>query len=373
MEKKFTVEQKELITLLSAMQPICSKRTALDATTTILFQVGHKELVLKSTDLEISLQASCSLIESSLDENCIFLVSGKKIFDVVKELEDSITCTITHNQLNLQSGHVNLALNVKNAEEFPPFPERIENLMHLDASMLLKMLDSVAFLIPQNNANPALNGLFLEIHQSGLTMTTTDGHCLAQINSPVIASEEPRSWLLPRRAIYELKKILEAFQDKIIFLGTCGNQLVFSGELFNFFTKLLADQFPHYQSILERTSFLPASVDKSRFVKTLRRSACFLSNQFVATKFTFVNNVVKVAIHNKEVGKLDEHLFLNGNTTFNMEIRFFAPYLLNGLQAFSDENLTFYLKNSTGPIIFESTNENYCLTYLVMPVSPSTL
>ena len=54
---------------------------------------------------------------------------------------------------------VNFALNIKDAQEFPPFPERIENLMQLNAAFLLEMLDKVAFLIPQNNANPALNGL----------------------------------------------------------------------------------------------------------------------------------------------------------------------------------------------------------------------
>ena len=58
-----------------------------------------------------------------------------------------------------KSGSVDLALNIKDAQEFPPFPERIENLMQLSASFLLEMLDKVAFLIPQNNANPALNGI----------------------------------------------------------------------------------------------------------------------------------------------------------------------------------------------------------------------
>ena len=72
--------------ILSSMQPICTKRTTLDATTSILFQVGHKELVLKSTDFEISLQSSYLLKESDIDEPYSFLVSGRRIFDLVKEL-----------------------------------------------------------------------------------------------------------------------------------------------------------------------------------------------------------------------------------------------------------------------------------------------
>ena len=372
MEKKFIIEQKALLGLLSSMQPICTKRTTLDTTTFILFQIGHRELVLKSTDLEISLQASCELSESTIVGSESFLVSGRRIFDVVKELDGAITCDFTDNQLSLQAGSVNLTLNIKDAQEFPPFPERIENLMHLGASSLLKMLDSVAFLIPQNNANPALNGLLLEISDNDLKMTVTDGHCLAQVCSTKYHLAETRTWLLPRRAIFELKKILESSQDTTIFLGVCGNQLVFSGELFNFFTKLLVNPFPQYLSILDKTLFMGATIDRAHFTKTLRRSACLLSGQFLATKFGFAPHSLRVSMHNKEVGKLDEELPITGFDSANLDIRFYAPYLLSGLQAFNEDKITFFLKNSAKPIIFESQSDDIHMTYLVMPVSPTT-
>jgi DNA polymerase-3 subunit beta len=298
------------------------------------------------------------------------LVPGRRIFEVVKELDGMITCKLSSGQLVLQAGSVTLALNIKDHQEFPPFPERIENLMHLDAPLFLKMLDNVAFLIPQNNANPALNGLFLEISENQLTMTTTDGHCLAQIRSPKYTLKTSKTWLLPRRAIFELKKILESYSDQTLFIGTCGNQLVFSGELFNFFTKLLADAFPKYQAILDKNSFAASRIDRARFIKTLRRSSCLLSGQFLATKFAFNKDSLRVSIHNKDVGTLDEELPI---THFDMEaldIRFYAPYLLNGLQSFADESITFYLKNGSKPILFESQAEDMQMTYLVMPVAP---
>ena len=77
---KFVVEQKSLISVLTAMQPICAKRTTIDATSNILFQIGHKELILKSTDLEVSLQYSCDTANSQISQPRSFLVNGKKIF-----------------------------------------------------------------------------------------------------------------------------------------------------------------------------------------------------------------------------------------------------------------------------------------------------
>lgn len=367
----FVVEQKSFINVLSSMQPICTKRTTLDATSYILFQVGHKELVLKSTDLEISLQASYLFKDGNITEPCSFLVSGRRIFDLVKELEGDIEVQFDNQQLKLCAGSARLALHIKEEQEFPPFPERIENLMELDAQFLLDMVTKVAFLVPQNNANPALNGLFLEIDASGMKMTSTDGHCLAQISTAKYTLEESKKWLLPRRAIFEMKKILDVSSDKSIFLGVCNNQLVFSGEAFNFFTKLLVNTFPEYRAILNKEGFVAAKVDRSRFIKTLRRSACLLSGQFIATQFAFKEAELQISMQNKEVGALDEHMPLEDFSGQQLDIRFYAPYLLSGLQTFNDDKVGFHLKNSSKPIIFESEDKESNLTYLVMPVSPT--
>lgn len=371
MDNSFVVEQKPFLSILSSMQPICTKRTTLDTTASILFQVGHKELVLKSTDLEISLQASYALKECTIDEPQSFLVSGRRIFDLVKEMEGDITCQLTGQQLRITGNGVNLALNIKDAQEFPPFPERIENLMQLDASFLLEMLNKVAFLVPQNNANPALNGLYLEILKDHTILTTTDGHCLAQVRSTKYHLDEPKKWLLPRRAVFEVKKLLEASKDVAVFLGVCGNQLVFSGESFNFFTKLLASQFPQYQPILDRKEFLPAKVDRTHLVKTLRRSSCLLSGQFIATEFGFSKDGINVSMQNKEVGKLQEQVPMDGYEGKNLDVRFYAPYLLSGLQVFGQDQVQFYLKNSSKPIIFENEEKEIAVLYLVMPVAPT--
>ena len=132
MNNRFTVNQKSLMAILASMQPMCTKRTALDATSSILFNIGHKELILKATDLEISLQSSYSLEESTIEEPCSFLVSGRRIFELVKELDGMIEFHIDGSQLGLRAGSVNLSLHIKDAQEFPPFPERIENLMQFD-------------------------------------------------------------------------------------------------------------------------------------------------------------------------------------------------------------------------------------------------
>lgn len=371
MENTFGIDQKSLSTVLSSMQPICAKRTTLDATSSVLFQATHKELVVKSTDLEISLQYSCPLSKSEFYEPRSFLVSGKRVFDLVKELEGSIDFSLKDNQIILKAGKAELSLNIKEAEEFPPFPERIENLMQIDSQTLVSMLEKVSFLIPQNNSNPALNGLFIEINQNELKMTATNGHCLSQAKTNKYTLDESKSWLIPKRAVFELKKIIESSSEENIFLGVCGNQLVFSSDSFNFFTKLLADKFPQYEAIMEKQDFNKGKVKRLDLLKALRRSSCLLSGQFIPTQFSFAKNLLSISMLNKEVGKLEEQLHLESFDTDHLEIRFYAPYLINGLQAMNQEDTEFYLNSTSHPIIFESGGEDVTVTYLVMPVSPT--
>lgn len=371
MSQKFIVNQKEFATTLSFMQPICSKKSTTAITSYILFQFSHNELVLKATDLEVSLQYSCDLKENNIEEKQ-FLVHGKKVFEVVKEIEGDITFTIEQNQLCITSGSsLKISLLLKDANEFPPLPERIENLMQLETKKLLSMLVKVAFLIPQNNVTMALNGLFLEVDSSGIKMTTTDGHCLSQISSSEYSLEDPKQWLIPRRAIFEIKKLLESSPSEYTFVGVCNNQLVFSSETFNFFTKLLADQFPQYETILSKDGFAPAKLSRAGFIKTLRRSSCLLSGQFLATQFTFEKDRLKVSLKNNDVGDLEEELTLEDYSLDTLGMRFYSPYLLNGLQAFGEENIVCFLKNQTRPIIFESAADKESFVYLVMPVSAS--
>ena len=117
---------------------------------------------------------------------------------------------------------------------------------------------------------------------------------------------------------------------------------------------------------------MPALVDRGALVKTLRRSACLLSGQFIATQFGFRQEHIKVSMHNKEVGKLEEEVPMLKFEGAILDIRFFAPYLLNGLQAFSADQVAFYLKGSTNPIIFEAAGNDMQLLYLVMPVTATT-
>ncbi len=370
MSVTFSFDRDTLFPILASLQPLCTRRTTVEATSNLLLRISNKELVIKATDLEISIQASCELIDSNALTPQNILIPGRRFFEVVRELEGAITCNFEDNQLAITTDTIELRLNVRDSEEFPPFPERIENLLSFEKRDLISLLDSVAFLIPQNNSNPALNGLLIEVDDKATSFTSTDGHRLAQAKTSKYTLEETKTWLLPRRAAYELKKVLDTVADEVLFLGTCDSHFVISSAQFNFFTRLIAQPFPEYRPILATAGFDECLLAKTPFVKALKRSASLLSGQFIASNFFLKEDALTLVFSNKGVGTLQEEVpFEQGLRDKELEIRFYAPYLLEGLQTLKGDTLRFFIINAQRPIIFTETVEDRMVTYLVMPVS----
>ncbi|KKR97046.1 MAG: polymerase III subunit beta protein [candidate division TM6 bacterium GW2011_GWE2_41_16] len=378
---RVSVAQKKLSSVLAALQPICTKRSTMDVTSSVFLHFSASELVVKSTDLEISLQASIPFESSSLKEPVSILVPGKRLFDLVRELDEELFFELNAQKIQIISGGTHATLAIQSPDAFPPFPERIENLLCCPTQQLVNMLDSIVFMVPQNASNSALNGLFVEIDKAGCSMTATDGHCLGHIKNSTWQLETRKTWLIPRRAVIELKKIIEELQqknsdnqnDKNILIGVCGNQLVFSGETFNFFTKLLADQYPQYHPILSFDGFSEGKISKTAFIKALRRSASLLGQQFLASRFSFEQEKQQLVLSfkNKEVGELQEVIKLDEFTGDSASMYLYAPYVISGIQnCVSTQQTTFLVKAALKPFVIKfSLEEHVDGTYLVMPVS----
>lgn len=366
----FLVEKQALFATLQSVQPICSKRTALDITASILMQVSPSELVIRATDLEISFQASFQ-INSNLTENLKFTVHARRLMDLIKDLDGNLGFSWNGSSLSISSDKnidVGIMLSTGPTENFPPFPERIENLIDIDAEFLRSAINKVDQIIPSNNANPALNGLLIEFNEQGLCLVATDGHSLARLKTDKYVLGQNQEWVIPKKAVSELKKTLDLSSPERIFLGVCSGQLVFSGGNFNFFTRLIADSFPDYKPVLERKDFVSGNIDKNLLCSTLRRASSLLAGKFISAKFRFEKDFLEIILDNKEIGSLKERLPLQNFDGKNINSSFYTPYVLTAVQQISEEKTEFMVKEGVAPMFFDFSTDDIQATYLIMPV-----
>ncbi len=367
---EFTIDKKTLFSALQAVQPICSKRTALDVTANVFMHISPSELVLRATDLEISFQASFQIM-SSLTEQFQFTVHAKRLMDLIKDLDGNLKFSWDGRVLTIETDSnkdIGITLSTSPTESFPVFPERIENLIDIDAEFLKLSINQVDQIIPTNNANPSLNGLLMQFNSEGLCLVATDGHSLARIKTDKYCLSEPKEWVIPKRAISELKKTLDLSSPERVFLGICSGQLVFSGGNFNFFTRLIAESFPDYRPVLERKDFVSGTVDKTLFCSMLKRACCLLAGKFISAKFCFSKDSFEIILNNKEVGSLREKIPAACAIEQTISSNFYSPYVLTAAQQISSETINFMVKEGVAPLFFDFTTDNTQATYLIMPV-----
>lgn len=367
---EFFVEKQALFATLQSVQPICSKRTALEVTASVLMQVSPSELVIRATDLEISFQASFQ-INSSLTESLQFTVHARRLMDLVKDLEGNLSFSWNGSSLSISSDKnkdVGITLSTGPTENFPPFPERIENLIDIDAGFLRSSINKVDQIIPSNNANPALNGLLIQFDKTGLCLVATDGHSLARLKTDKYKLAESKEWVIPKKAVSELKKTLDLSSPERIFLGTCSGQLVFSGGNFNFFTRLIADNFPDYKPVLERKGFISGKIDKALLCSTLRRASSLLAGKFISAKFCFNKDHFEIDLDNKEIGSLKERLPVQEFDGDGISSSFYTPYVLTAISQVGKDHAQFMVKEGVAPLFFDFSTDEVDATYLIMPV-----
>ena len=101
---KFLIEKKTIFKSLSHLQSIVDKRNALPILSNILLEVKKNELMMCSTDMDISIKETviCEVIEEGATT-----INAQLIYDIIKKLHDDSKIETISNDgkiLTLRSG-----------------------------------------------------------------------------------------------------------------------------------------------------------------------------------------------------------------------------------------------------------------------------
>ncbi len=381
MKLSFSLDKHLFVNFLSLVQSICGKRTAIDSTANILFKVdSENEIILRATDLEVSFQfAIPAKIHSH--EITSFCVNAKRLHDFVRDLDGELLFEFDGSTLSINYGDGEswdkdfyLKLSTSDHMLFPIFPENIENIIDLDTVSLQTCIDKIYQL--SNAQTSIIAGFLFDFDQEGFNIAVTNGHTLSLAKTSAYALTEPQSWVLSKKAVGELKKLVDflntpgaGFSNQI-FLGTCKGQLVFSGNGFNFFSKLVNEPFPNYKPIIASLeSFSKGRISLKSLLPSLKRVGYLLNGKFLPATFDFSNNKVKISFVNNDSGSFSEAISFDNLCNLNYSFKFFTPYLLSACSAFEEKDVEFLIKESnSSPIVLSFDNEGTTFVHLVMPV-----
>ncbi|MDQ6992939.1 MAG: DNA polymerase III subunit beta [Mariprofundus sp.] len=363
---KVTLSRTPLLQLVQRCQSIVEKRHTIPILANVLIETNEDSLRMTATDLEVGI---CSRIEGTVKESGSITVSAKKLFDIIKELDQNLDVSLTTGDgfIMIASGRSRFKVITQSAEAYPAMTDQ-ENATSviLPATALAEMIGATSFAMSTDETRKYLTGTLFELdEEQNIRLVTTDGHRLALSEYQLEQVARKGSCIVPRKAVVEMRKLCDEHQGDVELLINDSQIRLMAGA--NTLTSKLIDaRFPVYQDVIPVDNPDTAKMERTVLDQVLRR------NMIVANEFThdirliFSEKGVDISAQNSEQEESDERIDAD-YTGQEIAIGFNGRYLRDVLSVIHTDSICMELKDELSPILVHG-EDSHRSRYVIMPM-----
>jgi DNA polymerase-3 subunit beta len=365
---EFTIERSELLAGLYLTQGIVERRTTIPILGNVLIQSGGDGVVVAATDQEIGVRRQCT---AAVKKKGALTVNARKLYEMVREFGDGEVRIRQqdNNWIEVSAGRSRFRLVGLDAREFPAMPEppADEIGIRLAAEVLTEMLEYTLFAVSADETRANLNGIHLEGAGEGrLRMVATDGHRLAMITRGVERGQLAQGVTIPRKAVMELRKVLEGGDEPVELAVAGGLAHALRGRV-QMSMRLIEGEFPDYHQVIPSKSERQAVLNAGALHGALRRVSIVSSERTRGVKLQLDGSKLELTTINPDVGEAAEEIEIEYDGQ-PISIGFNSRYLLDVLAVVpADRRVELSLIDEVSPGVLRPDGDaDYC--YIVMPM-----
>jgi DNA polymerase-3 subunit beta len=368
---KLTIKKEEILKGLQRIQGVVEKKNTMPILSNMLLTAEANSVEIVATDLEIGLRGR---YVAEVEKPGAVTVSAKKMYEIVRELpaEDVQIRVEDGNWVKIISGQSQFKLVGLPKDEYPALPDVAEEgMIVIDGDTLRDMIKKTLCSVGENDARYVLNGLFVHMSQTkaglNIRMVGTDGHRLSMIDRVVDAKHKEESLIIPKKAMMELRRILEEDTPKAeLRLGFSKNHALFKRDGLVMVSKLIDGNYPNYQQVVPAKSTKKVTISKDVFTHAVKRVSILSKEKTNAVKLQLEKDRLILSTNNPEVGEASEELAVDYKGE-GVAIGFNSRYLMDVLAAMDRQVIALELNDSLSPcLITEEGDEHY--KCVVMPM-----
>lgn len=362
---KLSIPNSTLIPAVSALRGVVQGARTIEALSHLLFRYSGDQLTITAADTDLEMVFQLDAANLTGDAPGDALVPAKKLLGIVSNSSENETTSFNFDkdaaQVSGDRGRFKLAS--LDPEQFPlmesaatdrgTFKVRADDFQHL--------LSKTDFSMAQDDARYYLEGLLLTQEAEHLVAVATDGHRLAicQIEHSGAEAKDARV-ILPRRAVYELKRILPQADESVSI--SIGEKLVCVrlGAI-TLTTKLIeGSKYPDYKRVIPSDFAHEIGLDSEAFRRTLAKAQVIEDG---TTRLCFENNKLNViAQSDLDEANIEQDIEYTGE---KIEVGFNLQYLVDVMNVVSSERVLFGFKD---PSSAAQLREDGAAKYIVMPM-----
>ena len=321
-----------------------------------------------STDYELSLVEQ---VEAEITEPGSICVNAKKVFDIVKELQDEDVKIRSTEQLwiHITCGSSEMRLPSVEVGLYPQTVlEDLPQSVTISVDDLKRCIDMTLFAAINNESRRNLMGVCLSSTSDQQTRwLSTDGHRLAQILKSVddLNFSEDQEVIVPRKVLTEVRRTADLFGQTVA-ISFDGRVMQFTGGRISFKTRLIEGKFPNCDPIIPKDNTMEIIVNRESFINSLRIVSSISSEKLRPVKLLISQGVLKLESEKADYGEVVDEIEI-GYEGDPFQIGFNSRYLLDVLIVIESEDIKLECKNSMSPTIIKSTVDESFLS-VIMPL-----
>jgi DNA polymerase-3 subunit beta len=369
---KATIERAKLLRSLSHVQSVVERRNTIPILSNVLIEASADGRVrIMATDLD--LQVVESLDAASVETPGAITVQAHLLFDIARKLPDGsqVSLETAENRMTVKAGRSRFQLPTLPRDDFPVIVEGdLPTSFELPARLLAELIDRTRFAISTEETRYYLNGIFLHVTDGELKAAATDGHRLARftIARPEGAEGMP-DVIVPRKAIGELRKLLEESLDGSVQIDLSASKIRFAlgGEGGVVLTsKLIDGTFPDYSRVIPTGNDKLLKVDPKSFYEGVDRVATIATEKTRAVKMGLETDKVTLSVTSPDNGTAAEEVPADYRSDA-FEIGFNANYLKDILHQIEGDTVELHLADAGAPTLIRQDDKSPAL-YVLMPM-----
>lgn len=358
----FVISSSQLLSHLQIVSRVVNTKNSLPILDNVLMSIEDGILKITASDLESTITTTLPL--ENYNGSGVIATDTKKIIDVLKEFpEQPLTFNISNedNRIDITSQNGKYTLVGVDGSDFPQATQlKSDKTISISVSpdVLYGGITSAIFATGDDELRPIMNGIFIELQESGMNFVATDAHKLVKYTRREVKAQTESSFILPKKPANILKTILPKASDDVV-LEFDEKNAVFTFGSIRLVCRLLEGVYPNYNSVIPRENPNKLVVDRVELYNSLRRIGMFASQS---------SNLVGLKINGNtlEISAQDMDFSISGKEVINcqyegddMEIGFKSNFLGEILSNISTQEVTIELSDPTrAGIILPKDNEN---------------
>jgi DNA polymerase-3 subunit beta len=371
---KFSCNQDTFSKYLNILSRVVSTKPGLPILSNIFLQTEKGKLIMKATDLEISLT---TWIGADVEDNGKITLPAKQLSEFVNSIpEEVVNVEVEKQNFNISTSNNSASFNTMPPDDFPSIPsvdKKKEPFIQINSADLVMAINRVAFAAATDDIKPVLTGVKVEIEEDEISLIATDGLRLSKQVIKTSKSEKNKSFLVPVRAFTELSHIINDMggEDDLVsvYLIEDKNQVMFRVGDIDLVSRLIDGEFPEYKQIIPTGYKTSCEIQREEFLNSLKVvniiARSVLGNKMILN-IDPKENKISLSATQADLGKNESHFDCKVEGE-ELKIAFSSKLLTDILNHIDTEDILFECSEAVRPGVFKiKGDENFI--HLVMPM-----